>query len=194
MINTQPERAEMAKRCLMIYVVECDFSDPAREAEWNAFYDRVKLPALLSVAGFQSSQRFKRLGQGGPAYMAAHSIRAPAVLQGEAYRQKGGGDFAQWQSCICNWRRNLYAGLDVAPAIGQDEVLLMSALGPQPLLDLGLSPTLLTAVALDQAPARRWWATSKVLANGAESLPGDVQCYAPLTSWLTGSQATGRGD
>lgn len=178
----------------MIYLVECDFSDPVREAEWNAFYDRTKLPALLSVAGFHSSQRFKRWGQGGPAYLAMHSVEGLAVLQGADYRLKGGGDFAEWQSHICNWRRNLYAGLTIAPAVGQDEVLVMSATGSASLLGLGLTPTPLTAVALDKAPGKCWSATAKAWVICAGSLPEDVWCYTPLTSRLMAAQATGSGD
>ena len=58
----------------MIYTVECSFADPASEAEWNDFYSLEKLPALISVQGFHSSQRFKALRRGCPTYLAVHAI------------------------------------------------------------------------------------------------------------------------
>lgn len=43
----------------MIYTVECSFTDPTAEDGWNVFYSDEKLPALISVRGFLTSQRFK---------------------------------------------------------------------------------------------------------------------------------------
>ena len=55
----------------MIYTVECSFTDPTAEDGWNVFYSDEKLPALISVRGFLTSQRFK-LSEGtrsAPTYM-----------------------------------------------------------------------------------------------------------------------------
>lgn len=91
----------------MIYTVECSFADPASEAEWNSFYSLQKLPALISVRGFDTSQRFKACGPGCPTYLALHSIESLEVLLGEDYARKGGGNFARWQRHITHWHRNL---------------------------------------------------------------------------------------
>lgn len=77
----------------MIYTVECNYAAPASEAEWNGFYSLEKLPALISVSGFSSSQRFKALSGNCPAYLALHSVDTLAVLQSDEYRQKGGQFF-----------------------------------------------------------------------------------------------------
>lgn len=45
----------------MFYLVACSYTDPESEKEWNAFYSLEKLPALISVNGFSSSQRFQAL-------------------------------------------------------------------------------------------------------------------------------------
>lgn len=105
----------------MIYTVECSFADAASEAEWNDFYSLNKLPALISVGGFHTSQRFRALSAGCPVYLAIHSIDNLDVLQGDEYREKGGGNFARWQQHITDWHRNLYDGLDRAPAVGAAE-------------------------------------------------------------------------
>nr|WP_225908603.1 sugar ABC transporter [Pseudomonas lactucae] len=156
---------------MMIYTVECNYADPASEAEWNAFYSLEKLPALISVSGFKTSQRFEALSGDCPAYLALHSVDTLAILQSDEYRQKGGGNFSRWQSHINDWRRNVYAGLDRAVAVGADEVLLVSEQGPQALMELGLTPLALHAVALDKTPAHRWLAKL----DGAQARASDLQ-------------------
>ena len=77
----------------MFYTVECSYNDPESEAEWNAFYSQQKLPALISVAGFTTSQRFRALTSGCPVYLAIHTINDAEILSSEDYRLKGGGYF-----------------------------------------------------------------------------------------------------
>lgn len=170
----------------MIYTVECSYADAASLAEWNNFYSLEKLPALISVRGFYTSQRFEALNTGCPVYLALHSVDNPDVLQSEEYHQKGGGNFARWQQHITDWHRNLYAGLDRAPAIGEDEYLVMSATGPQSLIGMGLTPWQMHAVGFAKYPEHRWLAK---MARGTgvdiAQLPKDVHLYAPMTAQLT---------
>lgn len=169
----------------MIYTVECSFSDPATEAEWNDFYSLEKLPALISVGGFHTSQRFKALSSGCPVYFAIHSIDSLDILQGDEYRQKGGGNFARWQQHITDWHRNLYDGLDRAPAIGDGEYLLASSVGPQPLIEMGLVPLQMQAVALEKFPEHRWLAKARSINPSKERLPEGVYLYEAMTAQLT---------
>lgn len=169
----------------MIYTVECSFTNPASEAEWNDFYTQEKLPALISVSGFHTSQRFKALSAGSPVYLAIHSIDNLDILQSDEYRQKGGGNFARWQQHITDWHRNLYDGLDRAPAIGEDEHLVVSAIGPEPLIKMGLRPYQMYAVALEKFPEHRWLA--KLVRStdfDVEHLPKYVHLYAPMAVQL----------
>lgn len=170
----------------MIYTVECSFADPVSEAEWNDFYSLEKLPALISVKGFRTSQRFKALSPGCPVYLAVHSIDGLDVLQGSEYRRKGGGNFARWQQHITDWHRNLYAGLDRAPAVGAGEYLAVSAIGPEPLVDMGLTPCQMQAVALERFPEQRWLARLDHLVEAGGSSPSKgIHLYAPMTEQLT---------
>lgn len=170
----------------MIYTVECSFADPASEAEWNDFYSLEKLPALISVSGFHTSQRFKALSPGCPVYLAMHSIDGLAVLESDEYRQKGGGNFARWQQHITDWHRNLYGGLERAPAIGEGDHLIVSAVGSEPLIEMGLQPDLMRAVALEKFPENRWLAKlDSSISLSVETLPKDVHLYAPMTAQLT---------
>lgn len=170
---------------MMIYTVECSFADPVSEAEWNDFYSLEKLPALISLSGFRTSQRFKALSKDCPVYLALHTIDHLDVLLSEEYRRKGGGNFARWQQHITHWHRNLYETPAPAPALLHGAYLLLSATGPDPLLAMGLSPWLLNAVALEKFPPQRWMA---VLPDSMEidpaALPEGIHLYTPMTAQL----------
>lgn len=172
----------------MIYTVECSFTDPISEAEWNDFYSLEKLPALISVTGFRTSQRFKALSKDCPIYLAVHTIENLDVLTGEEYLQKGGGNFARWQQYITDWHRNLYSDIGLAPAVNADELLVLCAGGPEPLIQMGLTPLAMRAVALEKFPERRWLARlTRQNTLLVESLPEGVHLYAPMTEQLTRS-------
>ncbi|MBN3836441.1 sugar ABC transporter [Burkholderia sp. Ac-20344] len=174
----------------MIYTVECSFADLDSEAEWNDFYSLEKLPALISVTGFHTSQRFKAISDGCPVYLAIHTIDGLDVLTGDAYRRKGGGNFAKWQQHITDWHRNLYGAIGFAPAITEGERLALCAGGPDPLTRLGLEPLAMQAVALEKFPERRWLAV--VPRNSAllrEARPKDIHLYAPMTEQLTSARS-----
>ena len=179
----------------MIYTVECSFADPAREAEWNDFYSLEKLPALISVTGFHTSQRFKSISEGCPVYLAIHTVDGLDVLTGEEYRRKGGGNFARWQQQITDWHRNLYSDIGLAPAVHADELLVLGAKGPDSLIAMGLEPLGMQAVALEKYPERRWFAIlprSKL--RLVETLPEGVDLYEPMTEQLTRARALPGGE
>jgi hypothetical protein len=174
----------------MIYTVECSFADPASEKEWNRFYSMDKLPALISVQGFRSSQRFRALTPGCPTYLAAHAIDSLDVLTGEEYQRKGGGNFARWQQHITDWHRNLYAGLTLMPEVGEEELLLLTTAGPDLLQQLGAAPCIIEAVALAKNPPLRWLATiARAHMPDLARLPAAVHAYAPMTPRLTPNPA-----
>lgn len=172
----------------MLYIVECSYNDPQSEAEWNAFYSQQKLPALLSVNGFSTSQRFRTVKFGCPVYLAIQTVRDERVLSSEDYRLKGGGNFSRWQACITDWHRNLYICEEPTPAISSQEILLFSA---QPIdylnTVLGYRALEMQAIALDKLPERRV----------AYALPcniallftdrSDVCLYQPITPQLHSS-------
>ncbi|VWC59373.1 hypothetical protein BLA18112_00750 [Burkholderia lata] len=174
----------------MIYTVECSFADLDSEAEWNDFYSLDKLPALISVSGFHTSQRFKAITGGCPVYLAIHTIDGLDVLTGDEYRRKGGGNFAKWQQHITDWHRNLYSDIGFAPAVKEGEHLALSARGPDPLIRLGLEPLAMQAVALEKFPERRWLAVvPRNSARLVDALPEGIHLYAPMTEQLTSTRS-----
>jgi hypothetical protein len=169
----------------MIYTVECSFAGRTREDEWNEFYSDLKLPALISVTGFHTSQRFQAISNGCPVYLAVHTIDGLDVLNGDEYREKGGGNFARWQPDITDWHRNLYDGLDRAPDVTAGEVLVLSSKGPGVLKQLGLAPRAMHAVAMEKNPERRWLSSTASTALPLLSeLPDGVYVYVPMTPQL----------
>lgn len=169
----------------MIYTVECSFVEPTREDDWNEFYFGLKLPALISVTGFHTSQRFKAISTGCPIYLAVHTIDGLEVLNGDEYREKGGGNFARWQPDITDWHRNLYHGLERAPDVVAGEYLVLTSTGPEALTQLGLTPHAMQAVAMEKNPEQRWLATTASTDVPLLSrLPNDVYVYVPMTPQL----------
>lgn len=169
----------------MLYTVECTYTDRESEDEWNNFYSLEKLPALLSVSGFSTSQRFKALSPGCPVYLAIHTIRDANVISSEEYRQKGGGNFSRWQPFITDWQRNLYECNEQAPAVSANDILLLS---PTPLdfleTERGYRAWEMLAAGLDKCPARR---IAYVLSRETLGLLSEItkgHCYEPITTQL----------
>jgi hypothetical protein len=167
----------------MIYTVECSFTDPAAEDGWNAFYSDEKLPALISVRGFLTSQRFK-LSEGilsAPTYLAVHTIANEGVLESMDYRHNGGGNFAKWQPMITDWHRNIYRGVDLFANVTNDQRLLISNESGDLLRAFGFQVQHLWAIGLDRTPMERWVAISGNLPDSAHHLKADGVCiYVPM--------------
>ncbi|GIX49179.1 MAG: hypothetical protein KatS3mg131_3390 [Candidatus Tectimicrobiota bacterium] len=177
----------------MLYMVECGFADAAQEAAWNAWYGETKLAELLAVPGFLASQRFRALDDAPAPYLAIHSIASAAVFTHPAYRRGGGGGFGPWDpALITDWRRRLFTGLDVMPAVAAEERLVVYDGDPQaapPLglrfawlagVDWGAVTTYRAAVALDASVPHRGVAiVDAPTAAALPALPG-LRRYRPL--------------
>ncbi|WP_270423462.1 sugar ABC transporter [Citrobacter portucalensis] len=169
----------------MWYTVECSYNDSESEAEWNAFYNQQKLPALISVTGFATSQRFRAVTSGCPVYLAIHTVKDADTLSSDDYCLKGGGNFARWQGCITDWHRNLYEAEDLAPDISSDEILLLSST-PINFLDteMGYRGLEIFAVGLDKSPEYRVVYVLPVeISTLIMNIP-KVYLYEPLTPQL----------
>lgn len=167
----------------MLYMVECDISDPNVEAEWNAYYSARKLDEVLAVPGFRTSQRFKSVKPFASPYLAIHTVDSLDVLTGKAYSSGGGGFFdPRFQPYIVNWHRNLFSGVDRAPEIAEDELLAVADEAREALHEAGVGLTWLTSAGLDRSVAYR--GIARVTAAEGERLGRDfagiVRLYRPL--------------
>ncbi len=168
----------------MIYMVECAFTVPAREAAWNAFYDADKLPTLLALPGFRASQRFRAIMDMPAPYLAVHSIRDAAVFEQASYRAVGGGTFVGWDELVTNWHRNLFTGMEAAPAVTAAERLVMLDDPSMAYTAPGADFTWLDIAGLDCTTARRGLAIVDRAAGEtlAREAAGILRVFAPIGS------------
>ena len=176
----------------MLYMVACDFADPAQEDAWNHWYSGEKLDDLLSNPGFLATQRFKAVKPQKAAYLAVHSIRSGEVFTNPAYKATGGGRFGDWDPALMtNWSRRLFDGIAESPPVGKEELLLIvdrEDAAPQ-----GIAVTWLAgvewstisqyknAVALDASiPKRGIAVVPKTKSSELAKLHG-VSLFAPIT-------------
>ena len=103
----------------MLYTVELNFTDPAREAEWNAWYETY-LAQLVSLPGLLTAQRFRAVVPGAQPweYLALYSVASLDVFASEAYRNIGGGGHASVRfTAAIRRRRNVYTGIERVPEV-----------------------------------------------------------------------------
>jgi hypothetical protein len=179
----------------MLYIIECGFADPAREAEWNTWYDNTKLDGLLAVPGFASVQRLRAFDDDPAPYMNITSIETPQVFSSPAYGGGGGGRFGDWDpNLILDWTRRLFTGIMEMPAVAENQRLVSLDMAPHNAPDLGVELSWLTsfdwetvsdyqkAVALDDSVPHRGLAIlDAATAEALPRVPG-LRVYRPICS------------
>lgn len=93
-----------------VYVVRCAFTEPAREAAWNAWYSGPKIMQMLRKPHFRTCQRFKRAAGRGRDYLALWTLQSPDAFRTEQYTADWG--FFEWAPYITDWSRDLFDGED----------------------------------------------------------------------------------
>jgi hypothetical protein len=132
----------------MIFMSQSGLIDASREADWDVWYEE-HLDLMRSVPGFHSAQRFKTTSAGYSPSTAMYTLASADVFNDPYYlRNRGMGE---WKPLIDlrHYKRNLFEGLDAAPHVAADQVLLMADRDmPDPALP-GMS--WLRAVAIDKS-------------------------------------------
>lgn len=164
----------------MIFMSQSGLIDPARETDWDHWYLE-HLRIMVSVSGVDSAQRFKTRNPGHSPSLAMYTITSADVFQDPYYLSvRGMGDFLplidrRW------YRRNLYEGLERAPAVvGGQALLVLDA--AEPARYPGVEFDWLEAVALDKSTPFRGIAV--VDAARAAEIPAhsDIACYLPVSA------------
>ena len=110
----------------MLYMVEMDFRNPAREADWHVWYIGHVAKLVRTVPGFRASQRFRAMTPTPSPWLAMHDVVSGAVFESKEYKANGGpASTGEWQSAHTNWYRNLFAGIDNTPEVAPDAHLLV---------------------------------------------------------------------
>jgi hypothetical protein len=102
----------------MLYTVELNFSDPAREEAWHAWYETY-LAHLVSLPGLSTAQRFRAVDPGAQPweYLALYSVASLNVFESKAYRRSRGGHASGPFTGAIRRRRNVYAGIERVPEV-----------------------------------------------------------------------------
>jgi hypothetical protein len=90
----------------VIYIVRCNFTDPAQEAAWNAWYSGPKIAQMLAQPYFLSCQRFRRVEGEGRDYLALWTLQSPDALATPEYKAQWG--FSEWTPLVTDWSRDLF--------------------------------------------------------------------------------------
>jgi RimJ/RimL family protein N-acetyltransferase len=172
----------------MIFTSESGLVEPSRRAEWDAWYEG-HLAAMAGVPGILSAQRLRALDPGKPPSLALYTVSSASAFEGATYRRVRG--MGPWQGLIDrrHYRRNLWEGLDAAPAIARGAVLLVADReSPEPGADLAW----LRAAGIDRSSPFRGIAVVPDVASArrlAARIGGDVALYRPVGDRLTGTTA-----
>ena len=170
----------------MIYMVEMDFRDAAREHDWHTWYLEHATKLILTVPGFRGSQRFRALTATPSPWLALHDVVGPEVFASPQYAANGGpASTGEWKDRHTHWYRNLFDGVDVVPAVPANAHLLMAEGDAQ--LPFDLPSTKLTSAGLDKSSARRAIAIVPEgrLMAAMLVLPG-VRVFKPITPQIRG--------
>ena len=97
-----------------VYIVRCNFTEPAREQAWNDWYSGPKIAQMLAKPHFRTCQRFCRISGRGRNYLALWTLRSPEAFNTTEYRTDWG--FFDWSPYISDWSRDLFDGGDAPEA------------------------------------------------------------------------------
>jgi hypothetical protein len=93
---------------VVAYIVRCNFTAPAHEAAWNAWYSGPKIPQMLSKPYFRTCQRFRRVAGSGRDYLALWTLTSPKGMTTPEYTAQWG--FREWEQYVTDWSRDLFDG------------------------------------------------------------------------------------
>lgn len=164
----------------MIFMSQSGLTDPSREADWDVWYlDHLRL--MAAVTGVDSAQRFKTRTGGYSPSLAMYTMESQAVFADPYYLSiRGLGEFLPLIDRR-HYHRNLFAGLDLAPAVRMDQLLLVWDCA-RPCELPGVAFTWLNAVAIDHSTPYRGIAVVDARDPAALALDTRVARYVPATT------------
>jgi hypothetical protein len=163
----------------MIFMSQSGLSDPGREKEWDAWYVE-HLRIMMTVPGISSAQRFKTDSPGYSPSLAMYTIASAAVFQDPYYQSvRGMGD---WLPLIQkqHYRRNLFEGLNQAPDVAQDCVLIVAD-RDRPADLPGVALIWLKCAGIDHSTPYRGIAVVKGDGAGTTTARGRIAVYRPVS-------------
>jgi hypothetical protein len=163
----------------MIFMSQSGLTDRGRDADWDRWYLE-HLRIMVSVKGVESAQRFKTTTPEYSPSLAMYSMESAAVFADPYYlRIRGLGEFSDLVDRRY-YRRNLFSGLDLAPAVTLEQALLVWD-APAPRELHGFEFAWLEAVAVDKSTPFRGIAV--IDARRVDTIPkaSGIACYIPAS-------------
>jgi len=164
----------------MICISQTGLTDLAREKEWDGWYVE-HLRIMLTVPGIASAQRFKTDSPGYSPSLAMYTVASAEVFRDPYYLSVRG--MGEWLPLVPkqHYHRNLFEGLDAAPDVADDSVLIVAdrdrpGPGPQ-----GVTLIWLKAVGIDLSTPYRGIAVVKRAAADSLTAAGSIGVYRPVT-------------
>lgn len=165
----------------MIFMSESGLIAGASESGWDAWYLE-HLRIMATVPGVSSAQRFRTSDAGHPPSLAMYSFASADIFQDPYYLSvRGMGD---WLPLIDRqyYRRNLFAGLDRAPEVGEGQFLLVADRDrPEPKL-AGIEWHWLECAGIDRSTPFRGIAVVDAAPDRRGAHPGGIAVYAPASA------------
>lgn len=163
----------------MIFMSQSGLADPGRAADWDRWYVE-HLRIMLTVPGIHSAQRFTTDSPDHPPSLAMYSIAGAEVFDDPYYRSVRG--MGEWLPLIDRryYRRNLFTGMERAPAVDSNALLLVADREREDaaLADLGL--VWLACAGIDRSTPLRGIAVTRV---APAARPG-LAIYRPATQYM----------
>ena len=166
----------------MIFNSQSGLLDNSRAADWDVWYlEHLRL--MASVPGISSAQRFKTDTPGSSPSLAMYSVASAEVFKDPYYQSvRGLGEFLplidkRW------YRRNLFEGLDFAPVVASDQVMLVADREKPEGAIGGIQFTWLKCIGIDRSTPYRGRAV--VAANKIPALDDSVAVYRPASPRMT---------
>ena len=163
----------------MIFTSQSGLIDPSRNSQWDVWYLE-HLRVMVSVNGVESAQRFKTTTASYSPSLAMYSMASAAVFEDPYYLSiRGLGEFRELIDTRY-YRRNLFAGLDLAPAVEPGQILLVWDV-PAPRAISEFAFTWLEAVAVDKSTPYRGIAVIDAQRSGSVPKGSGIAQYVPAT-------------
>jgi hypothetical protein len=159
----------------MIFNSQSGITDRTREAAWAQWYQE-HLRIMATVPGVFSAQRFLTTHPHHPPSLAMYGVASAVVFKSEYYLSVRG--MGEWLPLIDRqwYRRNLFDGLDTAPAVDENQLLLVA---DRDVPDPAPGFTWLKVAGIDRSTPYRGIAVIKN--NALQALPPDVAIYTPAS-------------
>ncbi len=166
----------------MIFISQSGIIDNSRAADWDAWYLE-HLRIMASVPGVSSAQRFKTGTPGSSPSLAIYSVISADVFKDPYYLSVRG--MGEWQALIDRryYKRNLFAGLEHAPHVADDALMLVADRERAEGSIAGIGFTWLQCAGIDRSTPYRGLAV--VAASALPALDASVGVYRPGSPRMT---------